>query len=98
MTAGLGEEERAWAADKRDFVADRRDEVADERDLVADARDRAVDAREAELDERLRAWTPAPPGLAVRMKGVRLPHRGLRPVPHSCRGNRTERRRGRNGP
>src|SRR5512133_484425 len=46
-----GDEERAWAADKRDFVADRRDEVADERDRVADTRDRTADDREAELDE-----------------------------------------------
>jgi hypothetical protein len=51
VSAGSGEEERAWAADKRDFVADRRDEVADERDRVADARDRTADDREAELDK-----------------------------------------------
>ena len=49
-----GDEERAWAADKRDFVADRRDQVADERDRVADTRDRTADSREAELDERER--------------------------------------------
>ncbi|HEY6687450.1 MAG TPA: ANTAR domain-containing protein [Propionibacteriaceae bacterium] len=54
MSTGLGEEERAWSADKRDFVADRRDEVADERDRVAETRDRTVGAREAELDERER--------------------------------------------
>ena len=54
MSAGSGEEERAWAADKRDFVADRRDEVADERDRVADTRDRTAHDREAELDDRER--------------------------------------------
>jgi hypothetical protein len=46
-----GDEERAWAADKRDFVADRRDEVAEERERVADTRDRTADDREAELDK-----------------------------------------------
>jgi hypothetical protein len=46
-----GDEERAWAADRRDFVADRRDEVADERDRSADTRDRTADDREAELDK-----------------------------------------------
>ena len=51
VSTGSGDEERAWAADKRDFVADRRDEVADERDRVADTRDRTADDREAELDE-----------------------------------------------
>ncbi|HEY6666941.1 MAG TPA: ANTAR domain-containing protein [Propionibacteriaceae bacterium] len=51
MSTGSGDEERAWAADKRDFVADQRDEVADERDSVADTRDRTADDREAELDE-----------------------------------------------
>ena len=51
MSTGSGDEERAWAADKRDFVADRRDAVADERDRVADTRDRTADDREAELDE-----------------------------------------------
>lgn len=45
-----GDEERAWAADKRDFVADRRDEVADGRDGVAKTRDRTADDREAVLD------------------------------------------------
>ena len=49
VSTGSGDEERAWAADKRDFVADRRDEVADERDRVADTRDRTADDREAEL-------------------------------------------------
>ena len=51
VSTGSGDEERAWAADKRDFVADRRDEVADERDRVADTRDRTADDREAELDK-----------------------------------------------
>ena len=51
MSTGSGDEERAWAADKRDFVADRRDAVADERDRVADTRDLTADDREAELDE-----------------------------------------------
>jgi hypothetical protein len=51
VSTGPGDEERAWAADKRDFVADRRDEVADERDRVADTRDRTADDREAELDK-----------------------------------------------
>jgi ANTAR domain len=46
-----GDEERAWAADKRDFVADRRDEVAEERDRLANSRERAADNREAELDK-----------------------------------------------
>jgi hypothetical protein len=49
-STGSGDEERAWAADKRDFVADRRDALADDRDRVAETRDRIVDAREAELD------------------------------------------------
>jgi hypothetical protein len=47
VSTGSGDEERAWAADKRDFVADRRDEIADERDRVADTRDRIADDREA---------------------------------------------------
>jgi hypothetical protein len=51
VSTGSGDEERAWAADKRDFVADRRDELADERDGVADTRDRTADDREAELDK-----------------------------------------------
>ena len=51
MSTGSGDEERAWAADKRDFVADQRDKVADERDRVADTRDRTADDREAELDK-----------------------------------------------
>ena len=51
MSTGSGDDERAWAAEKREFVADRRDEVADERDLAAESRDRAGDDREAELDE-----------------------------------------------
>jgi hypothetical protein len=54
VSTGSGDEERAWAADKRDFVADRRDEVADERDRVADTRDRTADDRETQLDERER--------------------------------------------
>ena len=54
MSTGSGDEERAWAADKRDFVADRRDEIADERDRLADTRDRTADDREAELDKRER--------------------------------------------
>jgi hypothetical protein len=51
VSTGSGDEERAWAADKRDFVADRRDEVADEREMVADTRDRTADDREAALDK-----------------------------------------------
>jgi hypothetical protein len=51
VSTGSGDEERAWAADKRDFVAARRDEVADERDRVADTRDRTADDREVELDK-----------------------------------------------
>jgi hypothetical protein len=51
VSTASGDEERAWAADKRDFVADWRDEVADERDRVADTRDRTADDREAELDK-----------------------------------------------
>jgi hypothetical protein len=54
VSTGSGDEERAWAADKRDFVADRRDEIADERDRLADTRDRTADDREAELDKRER--------------------------------------------
>jgi hypothetical protein len=50
VSTASGDNERAWAAEKRDFVADRRDEVADERDRLAEIRDRTVDAREAELD------------------------------------------------
>jgi hypothetical protein len=52
MSTRSGDEERAWAADKREFVADRRDEVADEREGVADTRDQAADDRDAELDKR----------------------------------------------
>jgi hypothetical protein len=51
VSTGSGDEERAWAADRRDFVADRRDEVAAERDSVADTRDRTADDRESELDK-----------------------------------------------
>jgi hypothetical protein len=51
VSTGSGDEERAWAADKREFVADRRDQVADERDRVADTRDQTADNREAELDK-----------------------------------------------
>jgi hypothetical protein len=51
VSTGSGDEDRAWAADKRDFVADQRDKVADERDRVADTRDRSADDREAELDK-----------------------------------------------
>jgi hypothetical protein len=50
VSTGSGDEEFAWAADKRDFVADRRDGIAAERDRVADTRDRTADDREAELD------------------------------------------------
>jgi hypothetical protein len=51
VSTGSGDEERAWAADKREFVADRRDQIADERDRVADTRDRTADTREAKLDK-----------------------------------------------
>jgi hypothetical protein len=51
VSTGSGDEERAWAADKRDFVGDRRDEVADERDRLADTRDRTAAERETELDK-----------------------------------------------
>jgi hypothetical protein len=51
VSTGSGDEERAWAADKRDFVADWRDEVADERDRAANTRDQTADDREAELDK-----------------------------------------------
>src|SRR4030095_15542539 len=51
VSTSSGDEERAWAADKRDFVADRRDEVADQRDRVADTRDRTADDSEAQLDK-----------------------------------------------
>jgi hypothetical protein len=50
VSTGSGDEERAWAADKRDFVADQRDKVADDRDRVADTRDQTADDRETELD------------------------------------------------
>ncbi len=52
MSAGSGDEERTWAADRRDFVADRRDEVADERDKVADTRDNTADTRDRTADDR----------------------------------------------
>jgi hypothetical protein len=51
VSTGSGDEERAWAADRRDFVADWRDEVADERDRAANTRDQTADDREAELDK-----------------------------------------------
>jgi len=51
VSTGSGDEERAWAADRREFVADRRDQVADERDRVADTRDQTADDREAALDK-----------------------------------------------
>jgi hypothetical protein len=65
VSTGSGDEERAWAADKRDFVADQRDEVADERDRVADTRDRIADDREAELDNWERQLDARAAGLGV---------------------------------
>jgi hypothetical protein len=70
VSTGSGDEERAWAADKRDFVADRRDEVADERDKVADTRDRTLDAREAGLDERERDLDARAADLGVPAEGI----------------------------
>ena len=51
VSTGSGDEERAWAADKRDFVADRRDEIADQRDTLADTRDQTAADREADFDK-----------------------------------------------
>jgi hypothetical protein len=65
VSTGSGDEERAWAANKRDFVADQRDEVADERDRVADTRDRIADDREAELDNWERQLDARAAGLGV---------------------------------
>ena len=97
MSTGSGDEERAWAADKRDFVADRRDEVADERDRVADTRDRTADDREAELDEWERHLDARAAELGVPLKSLERLHSGPRPVPDGRRRDRTETRRGRNG-
>jgi hypothetical protein len=72
VSTGSGDEERAWAADKRDFVADRRDEVADERDRVAETRDRAVDDREAELDEWERQFDARAAELGVSDEGTEV--------------------------
>jgi hypothetical protein len=73
VSTGSGDEERAWAADKRDFVADRRDEVADERDRVAETRDRAADDREAELDEWERQLDTRAAELGDSDKGTEIP-------------------------
>jgi hypothetical protein len=69
VSTGSGDEERAWAADKRDFVADRRDEVADQRDRVADTRDRTADDREAELDKWERQLDDRAAELGVAVEG-----------------------------
>jgi hypothetical protein len=94
VSPGLGEEERAWSADKRDFVADRRDEVADERDRVAQTRDRTVDAREAELDERERHLDARATELGFSDEGteVSAPRAEARAARSQARQNRDEAR------
>ena len=91
LSTGSGDEERAWAADKRDFVADRRDGVADERDRVADSRDRTADDREAGAQRVGTAVGRPPRSLAFPLSLERL-HSGPRP----CRtvAGATEPRRG----
>jgi hypothetical protein len=92
VSTGSGDEERAWAADKRDFVADRRDEVADERDRVADTRDRTVDDREAELDkwERQVDARAAELGVAVEESGASAQRAEARAGRSQARQNRDE--------
>jgi hypothetical protein len=92
VSPGLGEEERAWSADKRDFIADRRDEVADERDRVAQTRDRTVDAREAELDERERHLDARAAELGFSDEGtdVSAPRAEVRAARSQARQNRDE--------
>ena len=90
MSTGSGDEERAWAADKRDFVADRRDEVADERDRLADNRDRTVDDREAELDrwERLLDARAAELGVSAEETGDSASRAEARAARSEARQNR----------
>lgn len=52
MASEPGEDEQAWASDKREFVADSRDQTGDERDVVADARDVVAEARDVLADAR----------------------------------------------
>jgi ANTAR domain len=90
VSTGSGDEERAWAADKRDFVADRRDEVADERDRVADTRDRTAAEREAALDKwerQLDARTPEL-GVAVEESGASAQRAEARAGRSQARQNR----------
>jgi hypothetical protein len=98
VSTGSGDDERAWASDKRDFVADRRDEVADERDRVADTRDGTADDREAELDkwERQLDARAAELGGSAERSGASAQR--AEAVPDGRRRDRTEMRRGRNGP
>ena len=92
MSTGSGDEERAWAADKRDFVADRRDEVADERDGVADTRDGTADDREAELDkwERHLDARAAEPGGPAEESGASAQRAEARAGRSQARLNRDE--------
>jgi len=94
VSTGSGDEERAWAADKRDFVADRRDEVADERDRVADTRDRTADDREAELDkwERQLDTRAAELGVAAEEPGASAQRGEARAGRSQARRNRDEER------
>jgi hypothetical protein len=94
VSTGSGDEERAWAADKRDFVADRRDEVADERDSVADTRDRTADDREAELDkwERQLDARAAELGVAAEESGASAQRAEARAGLSQARQNRDEAR------
>lgn len=52
VTSEFGEDDVAWASEKREFVADSRDESGDERDVVADARDVVAEARDVIADAR----------------------------------------------
>jgi hypothetical protein len=90
VSTGSGDEERAWAADKRDFVADRRDEVADDRDRAADSRDRSVDDREAELDkwERLLDARAAELGVSAEETGDSASRAEARAARSQARQNR----------
>ena len=96
VSTGSGDEERAWAADKRDFVADQRDKVADERDRVADTRDRTADDREAGSTSGNGGWTPAPRTWRS-CRGVWTACTAGRGPCRTVSGPTTETRRGQNG-
>jgi hypothetical protein len=98
VSTGSGDEERAWAADKRDFVADRRDEVADERDRVAETRDRIADDREAELAkwERHMHARAAELGIPAEESGASTQRADARARLSQARQNRDEARAERN--